>query len=158
MVAKQAATIAELRRLLAKKEKELRRLGAMRKKLVAQLKKVDGRVAKLEGAPVKRGPKPRAAKVRRRRPTGRRRRKTLKQAATEILAGTRKALGARDIAGALGRVGYVSKSKNLMTMIGSVLSSTPEFYRVARGKYRLQRRRGRPPKAAKAKGKAPAKA
>ncbi len=154
-MAKRAGTIAELRALLAKKEKQLRRLGAMRKKLVAQLEKVDGRVAKLEGAPVKRGPKPRAAKVRRgRRPTAPTRRKTLKQAATEILAGARKALGAKDIAGALGGVGYVSKSKNLLTMIGSVLSSTPEFYRVARGKYRLQRRRGRPPKAAKPKRKA----
>jgi len=158
MVAKQAATIAELKRLLAKKEKELRKLGAMRNKLVAQLEKVDGRVAKLEGAPVKRGPKRRAAKVRRGRPAGRKRRKTLKQAATEILAGTRKALGAKDIAAGLGRVGYVSKSKNLLTMIGSVLSSTPEFYRVARGKYRLQRRRGRPPKAAKTKRKPSAKA
>lgn len=148
---KEVGTIAELKRLLAKKEKELRRLGAMRKKLATQLGKVDGRIAKLEGARARRGPKPKAAKVRRGRPRGRKRGKTLKQATMEILAGTRKALGAKDVAAALGSVGYVSKSKNLLTMIGSVLSSNPEFRRVARGKYRLQRRRGRAPSAAKAK-------
>jgi hypothetical protein len=59
----------------------------------------------------------------------------------EVLGGTRKALGPKQIAEALPNVGYVSESKNLSVMVGQVLSGSPEFRRVARGKYRLDRRR-----------------
>jgi len=58
----------------------------------------------------------------------------------EVLRASRKALRAKDIAEALPGVGYVSRSKHLLTTIGSLLSRRPEFRRVARGKYRLQRR------------------
>ena len=157
MVVRKTATIAELKSLLAQKERALRKLGAMRKKLTTQLEKVDARIAKLEGAPVKGGRKPAAVTARRGRPKGSGRGKTLRQAIAEILGESRKALGAKDVAEGLSGVGYASKSKSLMTMIGATLSKAPEFRRVARGRYRLLRRRGRPPAAAKAKAKAPAK-
>ncbi|MHC4984368.1 MAG: hypothetical protein ACYTF6_14525 [Planctomycetota bacterium] len=153
-MAKSVGSIAELTKLLAQKQKQLAKLAATRKKLVAQLEKVDARMAAVKGARVARG-RPRAgAKRRRGRPRGPRQKKTLKQAVAEILDGSRKPLGAKDIAAALPGAGYVSKSQNLLTMIGSVLSRTPEFRRVSRGKYRLQRRRGRKPGAAKGRAKA----
>jgi len=156
-VVRKTATIAELKNLLAQKEKALRKLGATRKKLTTQLEKVDARIAELEGAPVKRSRKPAAVTVRRERPQDSGRGKTLKQAIAEVLGASRKAMRAKDIAAALPGVGYTSKTKSLLTMIGAALSRTPEFHRVARGKYRLLRRRGRPPAAAKAETKAPAK-
>ncbi len=154
---RKTVTIAELKSRLAQKEEALRKLGAVRKKLTTQLEKVDARIAELEGAPVKRGRKPAAVTARRGRPKGSGRGKTLKQAIVEVLGADRKALRAKEIAAALPGVGYSSKSKSLLTMIGAALSKTPEFGRVARGKYRLLRRRGRPPAAAKVKAKAPAK-
>jgi len=153
-VAKKVGSIAELKKELAQKQKQLAKLAATRKKLVALLKKVDAGIAEVKGARAVRGRPRVAAKRRRGRPRGRRQKKTLKQAVGEILAGTRKAVGAKQIAEALSSVGYVSKSKNLLTMIGSVLSRTAEFRRVSRGKYRLQRRPGRKPGAAKAKARA----
>ena len=153
MVVRKTATIAELRSLLAEKEEALRKLGATRKELTTQLEKVDTRIAELEGAPVKKARKPAAVTTRRGLPKASGRGKTLKQAITEVLGADRKALRAKEIAAVLPSVGYTSKSKNLLTMIGAALSKTPEFKRVARGKYRLLRRRGRPPAAARSKAK-----
>ena len=154
---KTSTTIAELRRILAQKEKELAKLRATREKLALELKQVDARIAELEGKPSRRARKVTVTRARRGRPRGRAKGKTLKQAVMEILGATRKALGAKEVAEALPSVGYISQSKNLTTMVQGVLSRNPEFRRVARGKYRLQRRRGRPPKEAKPEAQAEAK-
>ena len=146
-MARNVGSIADLKKLLEAREKELAKLASKRKKLVAQLGKLDKQIADVKGrAAVRR--RRAVAKARPGRPRGRRRKKTLKQAAGEILGATRKALGAKDIIAALPTVGYQSASKNLMTMVGSLLSRTPEFRRVSRGKYRLRRARGRPAKKA----------
>jgi len=148
-VARRAASIAELKKQLRQKEKELGRLRATRKKLAHQLTKVDTRIAELEGQRVT-GRRPRAAaRARRGRPKKARQKKTLRQAVAEVLGGTREALGPKEIAEALPAVGYTSKSKNVAVIVGQVLSRSPEFRRVARGKYKVDRRRLR--------GKAPRK-
>ena len=140
VVAKREASIVELKQLLAQRQKELATLQAKRGKLVSQLNKVEGQIAQLEGKPVTRR-RPRAtAKARRGRPPKVTAKKTLKQAVAEVLGGTRRALGPKEIAEALPGVGYTSKSKSLRVMVGIVLSGSSEFRRVARGKYRLRRR------------------
>lgn len=152
-MARKAVSIAKLKKQLAQRQKELATLQARRKKLQGQLGKVDGQIAELEGRQL----------VRRRRAAGKARRgcppqktrgkKTLKQAVAEVLGATRKALGPKEIAEALPGVGYTSKSKNLSVMVGQALFGSPEFRRVARGKYKVDQRRLRG-KAARKQGKA----
>jgi hypothetical protein len=152
------STIAELKKLLAAREVELARLTELREKLGAELAKVDAGIAQLEGAAAPRGRRIAPARVRRGRPRKKRGGQTLKEAIAAILGTGRKPLGAKDIAEALPGVGYLSRSKNLLTMITSTLSRTSLFRRVARGQYRLVRRRGRPPGRAKAQAPSQAKA
>ena len=139
-MARKVVSIAHLRQLLAEREKELARLEARRKKLGTELKQVEARIAELTGRPKAAG-RGRAAVRGRGQPA--RGKKSLKQAVAEVLAGTRKALGLKQIAEALPAVGYVSGSKSLPVMVGQVLSAGHEFRRVARGKYRLDRRGSR---------------
>jgi len=149
-VPEKVVSIAHLRELLADREKELARLEARQKKLGAELKQVEGRIAGLTGrAEAARGG--RAAVKRQGQPA--RGKKSLKQAVAEVLGATRKALGPKQIAEALPNVGYVSESKNLSVMVAQVLSAGHEFRRVARGKYRLDRR-GLPRKGTKKQEKA----
>ena len=159
-MAKKLSTIAELKKLLAAKEVELARLTELREKLGAELVKVDAGIAQLQGAVARRGRRAAPARVRRGQPRRKRGGQTLKEAIAAILGGGRKPLGAKDIAEALPGVGYLSRSKNLLTMITSTLTRAPLFRRVARGKYRIVRRRGRPPGRAKgeAKPQAPSQA
>ena len=151
-MAKKVVSIAHLRELLGEREKELTGLEARQKKLGAELKQVEARIAGLTGR-AKGAGRGRAAVKGRGQPA--RGKKTLKQAVAEVLGATRKALRPKQIAEALPNVGYLSKSKSLSVMVGQVLSGSPEFRRVGRGKYRLDRRRlgG---KAAKKQGKAEA--
>ena len=137
-MAKKVVSIAHLRELLGEREKELTGLEARQKKLGAELKQVEARIAGLTGR-AKGAGRGRAAVKGRGQPA--RGTKSLKQAVAEVLGGTRKALGPKQIAEALPDVGYVSESKNLSVMVGQVLSAGHEFRRVARGKYRLDRRR-----------------
>ena len=139
-MARKVVSIAHLRELLAEREKELAGLEGRQKKLGAQLKQVDARIAGLTGR-AKGAGRGRAAVKGRGQPA--RGKKSLKQAVAEVLGGTRKALGPKQIAEALPGVGYVSESKNLSVMVGQVLSAGHEFRRVARGKYRLDRRGSR---------------
>ena len=157
VVAKKLASIAGLKKQLAQRQKELATLQARRKKLQDRLGKVDGQIADLEGSQlVKKRPRA-AAKVRLVRPQKAVEKKTLRQAVAEVLGGARKALGPKEIAEALPGVGHVSKSKSLSVMVGQVLFGGPEFRRVARGKYKVDRRRLRG-KAVRKVGKAGAAA
>ena len=152
-MAKDAVSIAELKEMLAEKEKELANLQARRTTLARELEKVEARIAELQGEAGGRGGVAVEGGVG--LPAKAQEKKTLKQAVAEVLGATRKALGPKEIAEGLTAVGYVSKSKSLSVMVGQVLSGSPEFRRVARGNYRLDRRRlgG---KAAKKQGKAEA--
>jgi len=137
-VARKVVSIADLRRLITEREKELTGLEARRRKLGAELKQVEARIASLTGRAKAAGRGRAAVKGRGQPAQGK---KSLKQAVAEVLGGTRRALGPKQIAEALPAVGYVSQSKNLTTMVGQVLSAGHEFRRVAPGKYRLDRRR-----------------
>ena len=136
-------SIAELKRELAKREKALERLEARRKKLATELRKVEADIAQMKGEG-KEGLEPTVG--------GQRETGTLRQAVAAVLAGTREALGPKDIARRLPDVGYVSRSKSLPVMVGQMLSGLSEFRRVARGKYRLSRAR-RPGTAARKRKK-----
>ncbi len=138
-MARRAASIAELKKQLAQRQKDLATLMAKRKKLAGQLRKVEKQIAELEGRRVVRRQRA-AGEARRGRPRERAGKKTLRQAVAEVLGASRKALGPKQIAGALPAVGYVSKSKNVAVIVGQVLSRSPELRRVARGKYRLRPR------------------
>jgi hypothetical protein len=141
-MAARALSIAELREQLEAKEKQLKELQARRNKLSSELEKVDAEIAGLTGgkATQTRQVRKQAPKAKAKRITAGRR-GSLREAVGQVLAGTRKALGPKDIAEALPSVGYVSSAKNLATMVGQVLSGSDEFRRVSRGKYRLQRGR-----------------
>jgi hypothetical protein len=141
-MAVKTVSIAELKTELARQEKALERLEARRENLAAELRKVEVDIAQLKGES-KEGLEPAVG--------GQRETGTLRQAVAAVLAGTREALGPKDIAGRLPDVGYVSRSKSLPVMVEQLLSALSEFRRVARGKYLLQRRRGRPRAAAGAK-------
>ena len=149
-MALKAVSIAELKRELAKREKALERLEARRKKLATELRKVEADIAQLKGES-KEGLEPAVG--------GQRETGTLRQAVAAVLAGTREAMGPKDIAGRLPDVGYVSRRKSLPVMVGQLLSGLSEFRRVARGKYRLSRPRRpgtaarKPKKTAAAAGK-----
>jgi hypothetical protein len=147
-MAVKAVSIAELKRELAKREKALERLEARRKKLATELREVEADIAQMKGESKERlGPGA----------AGQRATGTLRQAVAAVLAGTREALGPKDIAGRLPDVGYVSRSKSLPVMVGQLLSGLSEFRRVARGKYRLSRSR-RPRTAARKRKKTAAAA
>ena len=135
-MALKAVSIAELKRELAKREKALERLEARRKKLAAELRKVEADIAQTKGEG-KEGLEPTVG--------GQRETGTLRQAVAAVLAATREPLAPKDIARRLPDVGYVSRSKSLPVMVGQLLSGLSEFRRVARGKYRLQRRRALTP-------------
>jgi hypothetical protein len=137
-VARKVVSIAHLRELLGEREKELTGLEARQKKLGAELKQVEARMAGLTGR-AKAAGRGRAAVKGRGQPA--RGKKSLRQVVAEVLGETRKALGPKQIAEALPNVGYISGSKNLSVMVGQVLVAGHEFRRVARGKYRLDRRR-----------------
>jgi DNA-binding transcriptional MerR regulator len=139
-VERKVVSIAHLRELLAEREKELAGLEGRQKKLGAQLKQVDARIAGLTGR-AKGAGRGRAAVKGRGQPA--RGKKSLRQVVAEVLGETRRALGPKQIAEALPGVGYVSESKNLSVMVGQGLFASPEFRRVARGKYRLHRRGSR---------------
>jgi len=146
-MAGKTVSIAELKKELAKREQTLEKLEARRKKLATELRKVEADIAQVKGESKERL----EPAVGGQRETG-----TLRQAVAAVLAGTREALGPKDIAGRLPDVGYVSRSKSLPVMVGQLLSGLSEFRRVARGKYRLSRSRRAGTAAGKRKETAPA--
>ena len=144
--------IATLRRLLAQQERELAQLADQRGRLLAQLQQVDRRIAALGGgedvAPARRGPgrppKVVATAVPLRTRGGR---ITLRSAIAQVLSQADRAMSANEIDERLSSTGYRSTSKHVGNMLRQILYKSPEFRRVRRGTYALNKPRGRRPKA-----------
>ena len=129
-------SIADLRGQLAAREKELGKLQAQRKGIAKEIEAVDRRIAALTGEAPKRGVKKVAAEKTERVPK-RRGRKTLADYITKALGKSKKGMRARDVAQAVKKSAYPSKSKTFTQMVSVTLAQDKRFERVSRGVYRL---------------------
>lgn len=153
-------TIAELRRELLAKEKQLSKLRKQREKLAARLRGLDKQISGLAGEPAAK-PRRKAAKkraIRRitakkaaKRPvknarTGKvvkaRRRKVVKQRPlvdylTEAMRKAKGKMRAKDLAAAVVKAGYVTKDKGFKATVAKTLAKNKPFKRVGRGLYVL---------------------
>jgi len=129
-------TIAQLRRELAAREKELSKLLAQRRKIEAGLGALDRKIMAIGGEVPSEGPG-RGPTVRRgRRGTGR----TLVEYVRQVLASAPKGMRAREVTDAVIAAGYRSSSRQFGRIVGAALRDTPGIRRVRRGVYRLTKR------------------
>ena len=129
-------SIAYLRRQLAARERELRKLQARQEGLAKKIEAVDRRIAVLTGEAPKRGLKKVAAE-KAGRPPKRRGRKTLADYITKALRKSKEGMRARDVAQAVKKSAYPSTSKTFSQMVSATLARDKRFERVSRGVYRL---------------------
>ena len=132
-------TIAELRRELATRNRQLDKLKTQRSQVARQLAAVDRKIAALEGEPVSVSPK-RAKKAGKRtaKRAGRAgRRKSLPDVLAEAMAGKGKVKVA-EAAKLVVAAGYKSKSAQFGNIVSQALSSDPRFRKVSRGIYALR--------------------
>jgi len=141
-------TIAELKRELAAKERQLDKLQADRKKLQRQLDVIDRQIVAMGGeapaAPARRGRRKAARKTtkaarkagkaarRGRRTTG----KPLAEYIQKVLAGG-EPMRAKHITAAVKKAGYKSGAKDFYGIVAATLRDEKLFKRVSRGVYTL---------------------
>ena len=135
-------TIAELKRELQAKQKQLKALATRRTSLAAALAAVDKKIASLSGAATPRKPaagrkakKPKraAGPKRRRRTTG----KPLAAYVQGVLAKAKEPMRVKDVAAAVRKAGYKSASKDFYGIVATTLRDKKKFSRAARGLYKL---------------------
>lgn len=129
-------SIAELRRELAARQAELRKWEAQRKGLAKKLDAIDRQIAALTGGMRKKRAKRVAAKTTR-RVVRRRGRKTLAGYIAKALGKPKQGMRAKDIAQAVKKSRYPSKTKTFKQMVLSTLAKDTRFERVSRGVYKL---------------------
>jgi len=135
-------SVAELRKELAVKERQLDRLKAKRSKMAGELERLDKAIARLSGKPAaggksgrkKRTTKKRAKKKRRRRPKNK---AGLADTLAQVLKG-KEAVSIDQAVDLVRKAGYKSKSKNLRGLIRQRLSGDDRFKSVGRGVYALK--------------------
>jgi len=154
-LAKQEMSIANIRRLLAKKTQELAELRAQRKNLASRVKQVDRKIAQLKGgqaAPPKgRVAKParKVAKLAKRKPADG---PSLKQLILDALTKADGALTIADVIQAVTEAGYTSISGDFRGLVNAALVEMDQVRRVARGKYALKESTGSAPGKGRAAG------
>lgn len=119
-----AISVHDLRRELARRQRDLTSLHRRRAGLVEKLKSLDAQISSLGGAI---GAGPDGA---RRRP---RNDKNLVQALTEAL--TEKTMSVTEVAEDVQRRGYVTTSPSFRTIVNQTLINSGKFKRVGRGLY-----------------------
>lgn len=127
-------TIAQLRKELAAKEKQLEKLHAKRHKLVSQLETVDRQISSLTGKTT--GGKPAIKKAKKAR-----KRSTRGTSLADVLATVLKGKGGvrvTDAAKMARDAGYQTKSKQFANVVSTTLKTDDRFRKVRRGVYRLQ--------------------
>ena len=144
-----AKTIAQLRKELVVKERQLRRLVARRGKVATLLEQIDRRIAAVGGeAPpsgrrrrkkatrrkLRRKPKPARKAKRRRRAAVR---KPVVEYIKKVLRRAADGMRARDIAAAVRKAGYPTKSKDFYSIVATTLATDDRFKRISRGVYKL---------------------
>jgi hypothetical protein len=129
-------TIAELKKELVAKGKQLLTLRTQRRQIAAKLAVLDKQIAALEGTAAK--------PVRKRRKKAKRVKKTRKVRANSltswilnVLAKEPKGMRAKDIAAAVVKAGYKTKSKNFYSIVAATLAKAPSVKRAGRGVYKL---------------------
>ncbi len=139
-------TIPELQRELIAKRSLLRRLRARRRKLATRTAALDRRIGAIEGVA---GPSPkrkkRVVKKRRKKAAkkkvakrGRRRRgESLVAYIAKVLAAKKDGMRTKEVAAAVKKVGYKTKSKDFYGIVSATLR-TPKFKRIKRGVYTLK--------------------
>jgi septal ring factor EnvC (AmiA/AmiB activator) len=133
-VPKKTRSIQEIQKELEAKQKQVASLRAKRNKLSSQLATVEKQISRLTGgAPAKRAAKPRRGKKARRR---RARGKPLVAYIEEVLAGHPKGMRAKDVAAAVAKAGYKSRSKDFYNIVAATLRDK-RFKRLSRGVYAL---------------------
>ena len=134
---KRDITIAEIRELLAQKNRQLSGLRAERRTLENRLKQVDRQIQRLTGRR-KRAAKaaPKAAKAKAR---PRKQGPSLRQTILGAFAKAPGSLTIPEVITAVRNTGYTSSSSNFRKLISVTLAQMDELRRVARGKYALKK-------------------
>ena len=124
-MAKTATTISELERLLGKQKERLNLLQRKRDGLVSQIAGIDKQIESLLGKPAA------AKRVRRRRRRG----KSLRQVVLEVLSKSPEPKTAAEIAEAVAKAGYKSRSKNPVSLVRQVCYGSDLIQTKERGKF-----------------------
>ena len=140
-------TIPELQRELIAKRSLLRRLRARRRKLATRAAALDRRIAAIEGGA---GPSPKRKKRKKRKKSvvRKRRKKTAKRGPrrrgkslvayiAKVLAAKKDGMRTKEVAAAVKKVGYKTKSKDFYGIVSATLR-TDKFKRIKRGVYTLK--------------------
>lgn len=130
-------SVAQLRKELAAKERQIDRLKARRAKTAGELKRLDREIAHLSGKPAaggKSGRKKRAKQKRRRRPKNK---AGLADTLARVLKG-KKGVSIEEAVDLVRKAGYKSTSKNFRGLVGQTLSGDARFKSVDRGVYSLK--------------------
>jgi len=135
-------SVAQLRKELEDKERQVERLKTKRAKLAGELERLDKEIARLSGKPAaggksggkKRAGKKRAKKKRRRRPKNK---AGLADTLAQVLEG-KEAVSIEEAVDLVRKAGYKSTSKNLRGLVGQTLSGDDRFKSVDRGVYALK--------------------
>ena len=136
-------SIQQIRRELAAKERQVRKLESRRRRLTDELARVDREIAAATGdgrraqkatgmKAARRGRPPKTA-GRRRRATGR----PLTEYLVDVLKRAKKPMRVKDICSAATKAGYKSYSKDFYGIVAATLRDQPAFSRVGRGLYKL---------------------
>ena len=122
-------SVSQLEKELARKQKALAKaIAARRSSVERELAKVDAELASLGDVPAK----PKAKKAGSKRSS-----MTMADACAKVLKRRKNGASTKDIAEAVTKVGYESKSKNLAPMVAQAMSDKKRFSRVSRGIYAL---------------------
>lgn len=140
-------SVAQLRKELAAKERQIDRLKTKRAKVAGELERLDKQIARLsgkpaasaksggkKGAPKKRATKKRAKKKRHRRPKNK---AGLADTLAQVLKG-KEGVSIEEAVDLVRKAGYKTTSKNLRGLVGQRLSGDDRFKSVDRGVYALK--------------------
>ena len=138
---RKAASIADLKKAIARAEQRAAGLEKKRANLLAQVGKVDAEIAALRGE-VQPTPVPAAPKAKKKRKekakakTGRK--GTLIEAIADVLKAADSPMKVAQIAKAVVKAGYKTESKDVPNVIRGALTRVPGIKKVSRGQYTMK--------------------
>ena len=123
-------SISDLQAEIKRRQKQLPKLRAQRKKLAQQIDSLDRKIAALAGTP-KRGARRAAPK------TARRKGKALPDYIRDVLAKSAKPMRVKEIEAAVRKAGYQTQSKDFYGTVATAVREGKDFQKVSRGVYKL---------------------
>ena len=142
-------TIAELKREIAARERQVEGLLARRQKVAKQLAEVDRQIAELGGEVPEAGKRPPTAAPARRRRKLPKNVKPLVAYISDALAKAKDGMRVKDVEAAVKKAGYKTFSKDFYGVVATALREGP-FAKVSRGVYKLKGAKASKAKATKA--------